>query len=115
MQTISLLNSVIGPVMRGPSSSHTAGPFQIADTIRQLTTSSGTVQSIRVTFDPRGSFAPTYAQQSTDEGFAAGFLGVPIIADTFRGALKRLEAGDPFSDGGGRQLNDRLAKAATGI
>ncbi|MGB3484890.1 MAG: L-serine ammonia-lyase, iron-sulfur-dependent, subunit alpha [Mycobacterium sp.] len=96
MQSISLLNSVIGPVMRGPSSSHTAGPFQIAATIRQLTAAAGAIRSIDVTFDPSGSFAPTYAQQSTDEGFAAGFLGLSITDDAFRGALGRLEAGDPF-------------------
>jgi len=30
MKCISIFNHVLGPVMRGPSSSHTAGAFHIA-------------------------------------------------------------------------------------
>ncbi|MEJ2211222.1 MAG: L-serine ammonia-lyase, iron-sulfur-dependent, subunit alpha [Anaerolineae bacterium] len=36
MKTISLFNDVLGPVMRGPSSSHTAAPFQIGAMARAL-------------------------------------------------------------------------------
>ena len=33
---LSVFNDVIGPVMRGPSSSHTAGSYHIAATCRML-------------------------------------------------------------------------------
>jgi len=36
MKTVGILNHVLGPVMRGPSSSHTAGAFHIASMARSL-------------------------------------------------------------------------------
>ncbi|WP_019970298.1 L-serine ammonia-lyase, iron-sulfur-dependent, subunit alpha [Mycobacterium sp. 141] len=88
MQDLSLLNSVIGPVMRGPSSSHSAAPYFIATTIRQLAAGPGErLERARVVFDPSGSFAAVYAQQGSDEGFAAGFLGVGLHDPDYRAAL----------------------------
>ena len=58
MEFISVFNDVIGPVMRGPSSSHTAGAYRIALLSRSLY---GEVpHRILCTFDPDGSYAPTY-------------------------------------------------------
>ena len=36
MEFISILNDVLGPVMRGPSSSHTAGSYHIGRLVRSL-------------------------------------------------------------------------------
>jgi len=36
MKVVGILNDVIGPVMRGPSSSHTAGSYHLAAIARSL-------------------------------------------------------------------------------
>ena len=97
MQDLSLLNSVIGPVMRGPSSSHSAAPYFIATTIRQLAVGPGErLERARVVFDPSGSFAAVYAQQGSDEGFAAGFLAVALHDPDYRAALGNCGPGSPI-------------------
>jgi len=55
MKPISILNDVLGPVMRGPSSSHTAGPFYIGTLARALLGEE--MASVTFAFDPDGSFA----------------------------------------------------------
>jgi L-serine dehydratase len=47
---ISILDDVLGPVMRGPSSSHTAASHRIGQLVTALFDSSPV--SIRVAFDP---------------------------------------------------------------
>ena len=97
MQEISLLNSVIGPVMRGPSSSHCAAPYMMAKLVRELSCSNGEVlQKAVVRFDPRGSFAPCYKAQSSDENFAAGLLGAKLTDADYRDILGRVERGEGF-------------------
>lgn len=97
MQDLSLLNSVVGPVMRGPSSSHSAGPHHIANTIRQLATGPDErIVSVSIAFNPSGSFAAVYSNQGSDEGFAAGLLGLQVVDEGYRSALSRLESGRPF-------------------
>lgn len=48
----SLFNDVIGPVMRGPSSSHVAGAARIGALVRQSL--GGDVRSVLVEFDVNG-------------------------------------------------------------
>ena len=55
MKAISILNDVLGPVMRGPSSSHTAAPFYIGAMARALLGDEPAEAAF--TFDPRGSWA----------------------------------------------------------
>ena len=62
---------VIGPVMIGPSSSHTSGAAAIAWTARQIFT--GT--PVRVVFTLYGSFADTYQGHGTDRALVGGLLG----------------------------------------
>ena len=50
MEFISIFNDVLGPIMRGPSSSHTAGSFHIGTMARSLM--KGEVKSVTFTFDP---------------------------------------------------------------
>ena len=90
MDFTSIFNDVLGPVMRGPSSSHTAGSYHIGRLARSLL--GGTPTSAVVAFDPEGSYGRTYRQQGVDLGFAAGLLGWPITDPRFPEALR--SAGD---------------------
>jgi L-serine dehydratase len=85
MEFVSILNDVLGPVMRGPSSSHTAGSYHIARLVRSLL---GDEPAAAVfTFDPDGSYAATYRQQGVDLALAAGLLGWPLTDVRFARAL----------------------------
>jgi len=85
MEFISILNDVLGPVMRGPSSSHTAGSYHIGRLVRALL--GGEPARAEFTFDPGGSYAATYRQQGVDLALTAGLLGWPITDDRFARAL----------------------------
>jgi L-serine dehydratase len=81
MKTVSIFNHVLGPVMRGPSSSHTAGAFHLASMARSLL---GSIPRRAVlAFDPAGSYAATYVAQGADRGFAMGLLGKPLTDESF--------------------------------
>ncbi|HUU39120.1 MAG TPA: L-serine ammonia-lyase, iron-sulfur-dependent, subunit alpha [Candidatus Desulfaltia sp.] len=86
MAFISIFNDVLGPVMRGPSSSHTAGSYRIGRIARSLL-GEEPVEAI-FTFDPDGSYARTYREQGADLGFAAGLQGWPITDERFPQALE---------------------------
>jgi L-serine dehydratase len=85
MKRVSILNDVHGPVMRGPSSSHTAAPFFIGTIARALLGEEPV--SVTFAFDPKGSFAQVYRQQGSDLGFAAGLMGLAITDEAFSRAL----------------------------
>lgn len=68
---ISLLD-VVGPVMIGPSSSHTAGAAKLAKTARLIYDKSFK----KVRFGLGGSFASTYRGHFTDYALVAGALGM---------------------------------------
>ena len=116
MQSVSIFNDVLGPVMRGPSSSHTAGSFHIARIVRDLfcraaeghpdadaasgtpptypdaDAASGTPRrpprmDARFTFDPRGSYAQVFREQGVDRGFAVGLLGWALTDPRFSRVL----------------------------
>ncbi len=69
----SIFNDVIGPVMRGPSSSHCAASLRIARLCRDLV--DGNIKDILIEFDPDGSLATTHKSQGSDMGLFGGFLG----------------------------------------
>ena len=71
MRTLGL-RDVIGPIMVGPSSSHTAGALAIARMARRLCGSAPR----RVTFTLYGSFAHTGRGHGTDKALVAGMLGL---------------------------------------
>jgi len=85
MKTVSVLNDVLGPVMRGPSSSHTAGAYHIGRMARDLLGQEP--KSARFLFDPDGSLAEVYRQQGSDLAFTAGLLGLSITDEAFGRAL----------------------------
>lgn len=69
----SIFNDVIGPVMRGPSSSHCAASLRIGRLCRDLM--DGNISEILIEFDPKGSLATTHKSQGSDMGLFGGFLG----------------------------------------
>lgn len=69
----SIFNDVIGPVMIGPSSSHTAASVRIGLLVRQL--AGEMPPAVRFAFDRQGSLAATYNTQGSDLGLAGGLLG----------------------------------------
>lgn len=72
----SIFNDVIGPVMRGPSSSHVAGAERIASLVRQ-SFEAPIVRAV-VDFDVHGALAASHTGHGTDMGFACGLMGLPI-------------------------------------
>lgn len=66
---------IIGPVMIGPSSSHTAGAVRIGNIAYQLLNE----QPKCVTFSLMGSFAKTYEGHGTDLALLAGVLGLSTM------------------------------------
>lgn len=72
----SIFNDVLGPVMRGPSSSHTAASWRIG---RLATALLGEpVAEVLVEFDEKGAWAPNYEEQGTVLGMTGGLLGIDI-------------------------------------
>lgn len=71
MKTLALTD-IIGPIMVGPSSSHTAGALRIARMARGLVGAPPT----RVSFTLYGSFAHTGTGHGTDKALVAGILGL---------------------------------------
>ncbi len=71
----SIFNDVMGPVMVGPSSSHTAASVRIGNVIRQLTKAERTL-AVNFDFDLNSSLALTYSTQGVDQGLAAGLIGL---------------------------------------
>lgn len=69
----SIFNDVIGPVMRGPSSSHSAASVRIGRLARDLC--GGTPERALIEFDTEGSLATTHESQGSDIGLFSGLLG----------------------------------------
>ena len=90
MPFISVLNDVLGPVMRGPSSSHTAGAYRIALLCSRIL--GDRPVSVRCAFDPQGSYAPTFAVMGVDLAFAAALLGWDMTDARYPRALEELTA-----------------------
>ena len=63
---------ILGPVMVGPSSSHTAGALRCAQVAASLLEGRIT----KVTFELWNSFAHTYRGHGTDRALVAGLLGM---------------------------------------
>jgi L-serine dehydratase len=82
---ISIFNDVLGPVMRGPSSSHTAGGYRIARLAVSLL--GRKPERVRCAFDPEGSYAPTYKPLGVDKAFCAGIIGMDMLDPAYDQAV----------------------------
>ena len=70
---VSIFNDVIGPVMRGASSSHCAAALRIGRLARDLM--DGQIDAVLVEFDNGGSLPATHTSQGSDMGLFGGLLG----------------------------------------
>ena len=81
------LFDVVGPVMIGPSSSHTAGAARLARVARQI---AGEFK--RVSFGLHGSFAKTGWGHGTDRALVAGALGLSEQDERLRTSFEMARA-----------------------
>ena len=80
----SIFNDVIGPVMRGPSSSHTAASWRIARTSLDILDEE--LASALFEFDKKGAWATNFREQGTSMGINGGLLGLDITDDQMKQA-----------------------------
>src|SRR3954452_20736181 len=73
MNTVSIFNDVIGPVMRGPSSSHCEAALRIGRLARDLM--NGQIDEVLVEFDRSGALPTTHDSQGSDMGLFGGLMG----------------------------------------
>jgi L-serine dehydratase len=78
---------IIGPVMIGPSSSHTAGAARIGRVARRLLGEAPVVADVGL----YGSFASTYRGHGTDRAIAAGLQDMGVDDARIRDALQLAE------------------------
>ena len=74
------LFDVIGPIMIGPSSSHTAGAARIGLVARSLLKQ----PPVRARVGLHGSFADTYSGHGTDRAILAGLMGMGVDDERLR-------------------------------
>jgi len=85
----SIFNDVIGPVMRGPSSSHSAASVRIGRMARDLM--DGDIEEILIEYDPKGSLATTHASHGSDMGLFGGFLGWDALDERLAESAKAIQ------------------------
>ncbi|CAM2901932.1 L-serine ammonia-lyase, iron-sulfur-dependent subunit beta [Hathewaya histolytica] len=78
---------IIGPIMIGPSSSHTAGAARLGRVAKSI--AGGDFSA--VTFYLHGSFEHTYRGHGTDKALVAGILGMKPHDDGLRNAMEIAE------------------------
>lgn len=81
------LFDVVGPIMIGPSSSHTAGAARLAFVAREIAG-----EFTHVTFGLHGSFAQTYKGHGTDKALVAGALGLSAQDERLRHSFEMADA-----------------------
>ncbi len=74
---------IVGPVMIGPSSSHTAGAARLGLMARKILGE----PAVRADINLHGSFAQTYRGHGTDKALIAGILGFTPDDERIRDAL----------------------------
>ncbi|MTI68852.1 MAG: L-serine ammonia-lyase, iron-sulfur-dependent, subunit beta [Firmicutes bacterium] len=74
---------ILGPIMIGPSSSHTAGAARLGKVARYIAGDNFN----KVKFFLHGSFAKTYKGHGTDKALAAGVLGMEPFDDNLPKSL----------------------------
>jgi len=89
MAVSSIFNDVIGPVMRGPSSSHSAAACRIGLLLRDLM--EGNITDVIIDYDPNGSLVTTHESQGTDMGLYGGLLGWQAYDERMQDYQKGIE------------------------
>lgn len=83
MSSYESIFSIIGPVMVGPSSSHTAGAVRLGQLARSILGATPAVAEVYL----HGSFAETGPGHGTDKAIVAGLLGFETWDDRVRDAF----------------------------
>ncbi len=78
---------ILGPIMVGPSSSHTAGAARIGKVAKYIAGEGFN----SVTFYLHGSFAKTYKGHGTDKALVAGILGMEPYDERLKNSLEIAE------------------------
>ncbi|MCG4582714.1 L-serine ammonia-lyase, iron-sulfur-dependent subunit beta [Anaerosalibacter bizertensis] len=78
---------VLGPIMIGPSSSHTAGAARLGKIAKQIVGE----DFVKATFLLHGSFAKTYKGHGTDKALVAGILGMDPSDERIKHSLEIAE------------------------
>jgi len=84
MDKVNTIFEVLGPIMIGPSSSHTAGAARLAKIAKYIAQD----EVKKVIFYLHGSFAKTYKGHGTDRALVAGILGYDSDDEKLRDSLK---------------------------
>ena len=77
-----IFNDVIGPIMRGPSSSHTAASWRVAKICMDILNEP--LKKAIIEFDKDGAWASNYKEQGTSLGIEGGLLGLKITDDRMK-------------------------------
>jgi L-serine dehydratase len=77
-----IFNDIIGPVMRGPSSSHTAASWRIARTAMDILNEP--LEKAIIEFADDGAWAPNYREQGTCMGINGGLLELDITDEKMK-------------------------------
>lgn len=86
----SIFNDILGPVMIGPSSSHTCGPSRIGYLCRQLC--EGRLVRAQIAFARAGAYARMYRGHRSDRGFVNGLMGNQPDDPAFRTIFEQAAA-----------------------
>ena len=78
------LFDIIGPIMIGPSSSHTAGAARIGRVARQLLGE----RPVKAVVSFHGSFEKTYVGHGTDRAVAGGLMDMGVDDERLRNSLE---------------------------
>ena len=76
---------MIGPIMIGPSSSHTAGAVRLGRVANKIMDHA---KPVEVQIELSGSFARTYQGHGTDRALLAGIMGYHSFSEEIRNALE---------------------------
>ncbi|MFI3171966.1 MAG: L-serine ammonia-lyase, iron-sulfur-dependent, subunit alpha, partial [Eubacteriales bacterium] len=79
MGNASIFNDVLGPIMRGPSSSHVAAAARIGAIAREM--SHNNLKKVEVRVDVSGTLVLTYDSQGSNLGMHCGLLGIDLAEE----------------------------------
>ena len=82
---------IIGPVMIGPSSSHTAGAVRLGRVANKVMDGK---KPVKLNITLSGSFARTYRGHGTDRALLAGVMGYHSYSEEIRDALENAKQRD---------------------
>lgn len=85
----SIFNDVIGPVMRGASSSHVAAAHRIGALARDYM--KGDFNTALIEYDINGSLEPTHDSQGSDMGLFTGLMGWDVTDARMADSVQHLE------------------------